>query len=56
MGATCLVEERENHSHQTGKHHVTYPPDMDDDHRIWDAQINGGDAFRWVTGPNEVSR
>ena len=46
---TRLVDERENHPHQMGKHCATCPPDKKDDRRIWGAQINGGDASRWLT-------
>lgn len=52
----CPVEERENHSHQIGKCHATYPPDMDGDRRIWRPHISGGNMIRWMTRFNGVNR
>lgn len=46
---TCPMGERENHQHRVGIHRATFLPDMKDDHRIWGAQINSGDVFRWLT-------
>lgn len=56
MVDTRPTKERENHSHRIDKHHVTYLPNMDDDYWISRLQINGGDAFRWMTRFDEANR